>query len=373
MISTGSDATEIDVAIIGGGVVGLAASLAIATRGLSVVVLERERSFGHGTSTRNSGVIHAGLYYPTGSLKAELCVEGRDRLYAFCAQHAVPFEKPGKLVVAGTENEVSALEALHTRAVANGVSDVALVDRRFITAREPHAGGVAALWSPSTGIVEPEALVKTLARLAQHAGAHLLGASRVLRGDPQQGAIELETTAERITARVVVNAAGLYADQVSALVGGENFSIYPCRGEYAELAPAARSRVRGLLYPLPHIAGHSLGVHLTKTTWGSVLLGPTVRYQESREDYENDRLPLEAFLEPARALVPSLTLSDLQPGGTGIRAKLCPPDEDFADFLIRRDRTQPRLVHAAGIDSPGLTSSLAIAERVAALVRDTIN
>ena len=146
-----------------------------------------ERSFGHGTSTRNSGVIHAGLYYPTGSLKAELCVEGRDRLYAFCAQHAVPFEKPGKLVVAGTENEVAALEALHARALANGVSDVALVDRAFITAREPHAGGVAALWSPSTGIVEPEALVKTLARLAQHAGAHLLAASRVMRGDPQPG------------------------------------------------------------------------------------------------------------------------------------------------------------------------------------------
>ena len=373
MISTRSDATEIDVAIVGGGVVGLAASLATARRGLGVVLLESERVLGHGTSTRNSGVIHAGLYYPPGSLKAELCVEGRDRLYAFCAEHAVPFAKPGKLVVARAESEVAALEALHARAIGNSVTDVMLVDRAFIAAREPYAGGVAALWSPSSGIVEPEALIRTLARLAQQAGAHLLAASRVIRAHPQPAAIELETDAERITARVVVNAAGLYADQVSALVGGEAFCIYPCRGEYAELAPAARSRVRGLLYPVPHIAGHSLGVHLTRTTRGSVLLGPTVRYQDRRDDYEHDRLPLEAFLEPARALLPSLTLKDLQPGGTGIRAKLCPPHAEFADFLIRRDRIQPRVVHAAGIDSPGLTSSLAIAERVAALVADTLN
>jgi L-2-hydroxyglutarate oxidase LhgO len=318
-------------------------------------------------------VIHAGLYYPPGSLKAELCVEGRDRLYAFCAQHAVPFEKAGKLVVAVAENEVAALEALYARAIENGVADVALVDRAFMTAREPHVGGVAALWSPSSGIVEPEALIKTLFRLAQHAGAHLLGASRVIHAEANARAINLDTSAERITARVVVNAAGLYADEVSTLLGGESFSIYPCRGEYAELAPAARSRLRGLLYPLPRIAGHSLGVHITKTTYGSVLVGPTMRYQDGRDDYEDDRLPLEAFLEPARALMPSLTLSDLQPGGTGIRAKLCPPHQDFADFLIRRDHDQPRLVHAAGIDSPGLTSSLAIAERVAALVSDTID
>jgi glycerol-3-phosphate dehydrogenase len=238
--------------------------------------------------------------------------------------------------------------------------------------REPYADGVAALWSPSTGIVEPESLVKALVRLAQSEGAYLLQGSPLMNAVPRDGVIELDTPSERISARVVINAAGLYADRVSALVGGEAFCIYPSRGEYAELAPSARGRVRGLIYPVPHTAGHSLGVHLTRTTRGSVLVGPTARYQESRDDYESDRLPLESFLDEARTLVPSLELRDLQPGGTGIRAKLCSPNETFADFLIRRDVRQPRLVHAAGIDSPGLTSALAIAERVAVLANETL-
>jgi L-2-hydroxyglutarate oxidase LhgO len=373
MSSTGSAASDIDVAVIGAGVVGLATALAATERGHSVCVLERERDFGHGASTRNSGVIHAGLYYPEGSLKATLCVEGRDRLYEFCARYRVPFAKPGKLVIAQSEADLPALEALHRRALNNGVWDVELVDRAFIQAREPYADGVAALWSPSSGIVEPETLVKALARRAQQTGVFLLPASPVIGADARSDALELATPSELIAARVVVNAAGLYADSVSALLGGETFCIYPCRGEYAELAPGSRFKLRGLLYPVPRISGHSLGIHLTRTTHGSVLLGPTVRYQSARDDYEHDRLPLEAFVEPARALIPSLTLRDLQPGGTGIRAKLCPPHASFADFMIRYDTAQPRLIHAAGIDSPGLTSSLAIAERVANLIDETLN
>jgi L-2-hydroxyglutarate oxidase LhgO len=363
---------QIDVVVFGAGVVGLASALAIANNGHSVCVVERADRPGRGTSTRNSGVIHAGLYYPPGSLKATLCVRGRDLLFDFCERHHVPHERPGKLVVARDATDIPALEALERTAHANGVSDATIVDSTFIRAREPNARAVAALWSPSTGIIEPEAYVRALEHLLRDHDVPVLVGSPVLSARSNDGRIEVTTPHETIAAQVVVNAAGLYADQVSALIGGESFRIYPSRGEYAELAPGSRGLLNGLLYPVPHTAGHSLGVHLTRTTWGTVLLGPTARYQDDREDYESGRLPLEAFLEPARRLMPRLTLADLQPGGTGIRAKLCPPDRQFEDFMIRLDSNNPKIVQVAGIDSPGLTSSLAIGERAGVLVEEAL-
>ena len=357
---------RIDVAVIGAGVTGLASGRAIAARGFSTCVIERHRRPGLDTSTHNSGVIHAGLYYPAGSLKARLCVEGRRLMYDFCATHHVPHARCGKVVVAADATELGALEALFERGVGNGVEGLALVDRAFVAAREPAVHCVAALNSPETGIVNAEELVKALLRSGEAEGVVFLPATRLLAAEPLDGGMALRTERETILARQVVNAAGLYADEVSHLLGGESFTIYPVRGEYAELTPAKRSLVNALVYPLPH--GHGLGVHLVKTTTGGVWLGPTVRYQDRKDDYESGRLPVEEFLEPARRLLREITIDDLRLSGSGIRAKLHPPSETFADFLIRRDRTNPAVVQAAGIDSPGLTSCLAVGTLVSEIV-----
>lgn len=355
------------IVVIGAGVTGLACALSLAQRGRDVVVLERHRRAGLDTSTHNSGVIHAGLYYPPGSLKATLCVEGRDRLKQFCRAHRVPHHESGKLVVATDASEEPDLEPLATNARACGV-EVDLVDAAFVHAREPHVRATRALWSPHTGWIDAHAFVSALQRQVEAHGGHVLPGSPVLAVEPAGDRVEVVTPLERIDADAVVNAAGLHADDVSRVCDGEPFTIYPCRGEYAELTPKASRLINGLVYPVPHGSGHGLGVHLTRTVEGTVWVGPTIRYQSRKDDYEADREPLASFLEPTRRLLPAVTMDDLRLGGSGIRAKAHPATERFADFLIRTDHRRPWLTHAAGIDSPGLTASLAIGERVADIV-----
>ena len=355
------------IVVIGAGVAGLASGLALAMRRREVCVIDRHPRPGQESSTHNSGVIHAGLYHPPQSLKTRLCHDGRARLYAFCRQHSVPHVRCGKLIVAA-EGEDDQLEVVAQSAAANGVR-LEPVDASALKAREPNVAATAALWSADTGWIDADAYVRALVtELQRHAGVFVKGTPVVALEPQSNGTIDVVTAHERIQADVVINAAGLEADAISALAGGEAFRIYPCRGEYAELASSARGLVRGLVYPVPHHSGHGLGVHLTKTLGGAVWIGPTIRYQAGKSDYENDRLPLEAFLEPTRKLLPGIRIEDLRLSGSGIRAKLHPETERFADFLIRRDSRVPALLHVAGIDSPGLTASLAIGNYVADLV-----
>jgi glycerol-3-phosphate dehydrogenase len=375
---------RVNIVIIGGGVVGCAVARAVSARWSDVFLVEQAPKFGMGASTRNSGVIHSGIYYPPGSLKAKLCVAGNRMLHEFCAAHNVPHRNCGKLVVAHDAKQEAELEHLAANGRANGVEGLRIVDRAAVRAREPHINADFALEVPSTGIVSAEDLIKTLSRMATEQGASLLTHARVTQLEPQDefiavklaegdGAQGSDQSEETIEARCVINCAGLYADEIAAMLGNREHRIYPVRGEYCELVRGKSYLVNNLVYPLPHADGLSLGVHLTRTLWGTVLVGPTADYIEEKSDYESNRLPVEEFVRRAKALLPEITAEDLQLAYSGIRAKLVPPGSaGIADFVIERDAGVPRAIQLIGIESPGLTSSLAIAEMVRGLASEIL-
>ena len=376
---------RVNVVIIGGGVVGCAIAHELSSRIEDVFLLEQSPRLGMATSTRNSGVIHSGIYYPPEFLKARFCVEGNRLCKEFCAAHAVPHSNCGKIVVAAHRSEIPELERLAENGRANGVEGLKLVGPERIHQREPRIRAAAALEVPSTAIVSAEELVKTFARLANDRGAHILTNARVKSLAPRADCIAVgvqfgdpadreSLTTEIVEAQCVVNSAGLYADEVAAMLGNQSYRIYPVRGEYAEVVRTRAILVNALVYPLPHHDRLSLGVHLTKTLWGTVLVGPTADYVADKNDYEHGRLPLQEFLQDAQSLLPELRLEDLRLAYSGIRPKLVPPGEKgMADFVIARDGKYPRAIHLVGIESPGLTSAPAIARHVAALVSETLD
>ena len=372
---------QANILIIGGGIVGCAIARELSARWQDVFLVEKNPKVGMATSTRNSGVNHSGIYYPKNSLKARLCVEGNRLTYEFCKKHNVPFRHCGKLVVAAEAHEEAELAKLKKRGEENGVEGLRLIGPEEIRKREPHIKGVAALDVPSTGIVSAEELVHANARLAANQGANIVTHAQVTSLEPSGQTIrvglrigdEEDSQQESIEARCVINAAGLYADEVAGLLGNHSWHIYPVRGEYCEVRGPRASLINNLVYPLPHSDGISLGVHFTKTLWGTFLLGPTATYVEGKDNYEKNRLPIAAFAESAKHLLPEIEERDLQLGYTGLRPKLVPPSHKagIVDFVITRDPQAPQAIHLVGMESPGLTAAPAIAKHVSQMVAET--
>ena len=367
-----------DVTIVGAGVVGLAVAAAVTTPERSVLLLERNPTFGQETSSRHSGVIHAGIYYTPGSLKAKLCVRGRRLLYGTCRRYDIAHKKLGKLIVAVEEGEVEQLQALRIRGEENGVEGLRLLSGAEAQALEPKVKAVAALQSTETGIIDDHGLMRVYLGLAQEKGAMVAFNKTVAAIERRADGYEVTASeaggSDSFRTRVLVNCAGLEADRIAETAGmdvdGLGYRLHYCLGEYFRWN--APRPVERLVYPLPEAAG--LGIHLTPDLEGSVRLGPNARYVDS-VTYVVDEGQQRAFYESVRRFVPSIRYEDLSPDFAGVRPKLQGPGEPARDFVISHeaDKGYPGLINLIGIESPGLTSSPAIAEMVSGLVEEALS
>lgn len=360
----------VECVVIGAGVVGLAVGRALALRGRETLVLEAESAIGTSTSSRNSEVIHAGIYYPKGSLKARLCVEGKRRLYEYCESRGIEYNRCGKLIVAAEEAQLPALKGIEAAALANGVVDLRWLSMEQAREMEPDLSGVAALHSPSTGIIDSHGFMLALQGDLEQAGGMIAFRAPVRRGHCEKGVIRIEAGAEEevmdIEAAFVVNSAGLGAQEVAQCLRGMPATGIPplfyAKGNYYTLH--GRAPFRRLVYPVPEPGG--LGVHLTLDLAGQARFGPDVEWVD-RLDYSVDPSRAERFYQAIRRYWPALPDGALQPGYAGIRPKTTPPGASAGDFLIQgpREHGVAGLLNLYGIESPGLTAALAIAEQVA--------
>jgi len=368
---------EIDAAIIGAGVIGLATAGEIARSKKEVFVFEKNHSFGLETSSRNSEVIHAGIYYPEDSLKTRLCVEGKSLLYELCDRHDIAYRKLGKIIVAASENETTQLEKLYEQGRKNGVEDLMLLSETELKRLEPNVEARAGLLSPSSGVLDSHALLKFLFSQAREKGAEFVFDTEVV-GIERMGAkcrVEIRDREgiSAVISQVVINAAGLNSDKIAQLAGIDideaGYRLHYCKGEYFSLSSKYRNVVNRLIYPTPEQAGH--GIHVTVGLDGRVRLGPNARYVEAI-DYAVDGTHKEAFYNSVKRFLPHIELEDLAPEFAGIRPKLQGPGEAFQDFVIAHEEKGGLLglINLIGIESPGLTASLAIAKYVSRMVKE---
>lgn len=364
--------TEDNIVIIGSGIVGLAIAYELSSKYEKVILLEKLQRVGDATSSRNSGVIHAGIYYPKDSLKSRLCIEGNRLLYEFAQRYDITHKKTGKVIVASSDEESEDLARLELRARSNGV-DLYFVDKEELKSLEPNVDCVAALYSPNTGIINQTELADRLRQLFQDNSGIILTNTCVIGAEQRGRLFDIQTNIRgSLEARLVINSAGLYADDIARMLGCDEYAVFPCRGEYFELTPKRSNVVNGLVYPVRKQGSAGLGVHFTKNTAGIVLIGPNAVYVSSKEDYETNRASIESFFESARILVPSLKIEDMRPSYAGIRSKLVRQGEPDADFIIINNKPFPNVIHLLGIESPGLTACLSIGKHVRIMIDDIL-
>ena len=375
---------EIDVLIIGAGVVGLAVASEIAERDKSIIVLEKNNAFGQETSSRNSEVIHAGMYYPTGTLKAKLCVEGRHLLYEICRKNNVPHRKIGKLIVATEKDETPDLDKLFQQGKNNGVEGLRIINRQEIKEMEPNISGITALYSSETGIIDSHRLMQYFFDSAKDKGAMVSFNSEVTSIEKAARGYEVlvrnGNEALTLRTRVVINCAGLDSDEIAKIAGVDTkknkYNLKYCKGQYFRVDSNKSRLVDRLIYPVPKPKSGGLGIHSTLDLAGSMRLGPDDFYQKDRsKDYSVDKSKKYEFYNSAKKFLPFIEEDNLTEDTSGIRPKLQGEGEDFRDFVIK-DELESGLagfINLIGIESPGLTAAPAIARYVNKLARKYLN
>jgi L-2-hydroxyglutarate oxidase LhgO len=364
---------SLNITVIGAGVVGLSIAEALSTNYKRVLLIEKNDGFGKETSSRNSEVIHAGIYYPHGFLKASLCTEGNRLLYDLCKDRNIPHKRTGKLIVAVNDEECARLENIKRHAEGNGVSDLALLGKKQCLTLEPEVSARAAIYSPSTGIIDSHSLMRSFLLNAESSGAVIAFHSKVTAIHAKDGIYEVETNGGeyRFRTRVIVNSAGLYSDSIAAMAGIDidrrGYRLKYCKGNYFSASPSPK--LRHLVYPVPPENTESLGIHATLDLSNRVKFGPDRQYIDQIE-YSVDEGRRKSFYESIRNYLPGIKPEYLHPDICGIRPKLQGPGEAYRDFIIKdeRDIGYPGLINLIGIESPGLTSCAAIARYVKSLV-----
>lgn len=369
---------DTEITIIGAGVIGLAIAEQVSGEHKNVFLIEKHLSFGQETSSRNSEVIHAGIYYTRNSLKAKLCVEGKWLLYDYCKKYEVPYRNCGKLIVATSEKEIDIIEGIRQTAIRNGVNDLVMFGKEQIAELEPNIFAVKAIYSPSTGIVDSHSLMKQYETNAINNGCQIVYGSEVTGIKQIQNGYKIELLdADKekysFTTRIIINSAGLTSDKISEMAGikDDNLKILFCKGEYFRINPPKNKLINRLVYPVPHQNMEGIGIHVTIDMGGGVKLGPDVKYLESNVyDYKLTASKQEAFFKSAKKFLPFLEFDDIAPEMAGIRPKIQKPGEPLRDFYMMEEtgRGYPGFINLIGMESPGLTSSIAIAKYVEKLI-----